>query len=133
MSYISCWILTSFVQLSRSIGLNDAVHVFSGGLSAADWSVRRIGGGGSMPTTDGTTAAAAAALTYIPSSRVTLRGRQSKVLENRDLCRIVTSYSIPKKRVDFYSIELYPFFLLFQSCHVVSADTNFLGYTCNKK
>ena len=53
----------------------------AGGLSAADWSVRRLGGGGSMPATDGTL-----------SSGVSLSGRQSKVLENRDLCRIVTSY-----------------------------------------
>ena len=48
-----------------------------------------------MSTTDGTTAAAAAVVT--PSSGVTLSGsRQSKVLENRDLCRIVVSY-IPKQ------------------------------------
>ena len=71
------------------------MHVFSGGLSAADWSVRGLGGGGSMPTT---TAAATAAVVVpdIPSTGVILRGRQSKVLENRDLCRIVASYSIPK-------------------------------------
>ena len=65
--------------------------VFLGGLSSADWSVRRLGGGGSMPTTDGT----AAAHSDIPSLGEFLRGRQSKVLENRDLCRIVGSY-IPK-------------------------------------
>ena len=64
---------------------------FPGGLSSADWSVRRLGGGGSMPTTDGT----AAALSNIPSPGIILNGRQSKVLENRDLCRIVGSY-IPK-------------------------------------
>ena len=79
------------VLFSRLIGLNDAVHIFSGGLSVADWSVRRLGGGGSMPATDGTTAA----VPDIPSTGFTLSGRQSKVLENRDLCRIVTSYSIP--------------------------------------
>ena len=93
------------VLFSRLIGLNDndAVHIFSGGLSVTDWSVRRLGGGGSMPATDGTTAAV---VPYIPSTGFTLSGRQSKkVLENRDLCRIVTSYSIPKKHVDFYSIE----------------------------
>ena len=82
------------VLFSRLIGLNDAVHIFSGGLSVADWSVRRLGGGGSMPATDGTTAAV---VPYIPSTGFTLSGRQSKkVLENRDLCRIVASYSIPK-------------------------------------
>ena len=70
-----------------------------GGLSAADWSVRGIGGGGSMPTTYGTTAAAAVIVVVpdFPSTGFTLSGgRQSKVLENRDLCRIVTSY-IPKQ------------------------------------
>ena len=63
-----------------------------GGLSSADWSVRRLGGGGLMPTTDDTAAAHA----DIPSSGVTpRRSRQRRVLENRDLCRIVGSY-IPK-------------------------------------
>ena len=62
-----------------------------GGLSSADWSVRRLGGGGLMPTTDGTAAAHADIL----SPGVTPRSRQRKVLENRDLCRIVGSY-IPK-------------------------------------
>ena len=58
------------------------------GLSAADWSIHS---GGSMPTTD----SSAAHLYIFPSSGVTLRGSKSKVLENRDLCRIVVSY-IPK-------------------------------------
>jgi hypothetical protein len=41
-----------------------------------------------MPTTDGT----AAAHSNIPSSGVVRRSRQRKVLENRDLCRIVSCY-----------------------------------------
>ena len=64
---------------------------FLGGLSSADWSVRRLSGGGSMHNTDGT----ATAHSDIVSSGVTRRSTQSKVLENRDLCRIVGSY-IPK-------------------------------------
>ena len=62
-----------------------------GGLSSADWSFRRLGGGGSMPATDDP----AAAVDITPSSRVARSRRMSKVLENRDLCRIVVSY-IPK-------------------------------------
>ena len=58
---------------------------------SADWSVRRLDGGGSMPNRDGTSTAHPT----IPSSGVTVNGRQSKVLENRDLCRIVGFY-IPK-------------------------------------
>ena len=78
--------------------------VLLGGLSSADWSVRMLGGGGSMPTTTtaaaaaaaATAAATAAAVPDFLSSKVTLSSRrQSKVLENRDLCRIITSY-IPK-------------------------------------
>ena len=63
---------------------------FPGGLSAADWNAR-----GSMPATDGP--ATAAAVPDIPSSGVTLMSviQKSKVLENRDLCRIVVAY-IPK-------------------------------------
>jgi hypothetical protein len=45
-----------------------------------------------MPTTDGHTATAHLDILL---SGVTLNGTQSKVLENRDLCRIVGSY-IPK-------------------------------------
>ena len=41
-----------------------------------------------MPTTDGT----ATAHSNIPSSGVTRRSRQRYVLENRDLCRIVSCY-----------------------------------------
>ena len=59
---------------------------FIGGLSSVDWSIRWLGGGGSMPPTEGTATA---------HSDITLSVRQSKVLENRDLCRIVGSY-IPK-------------------------------------
>ena len=70
-----------------------------GGLSAADWSVQRLGDDGLMPVSDGPAVAAfafaATAVPDIPSSGgVTLSGRQSKVLENRDLCRIVASYSL---------------------------------------
>ena len=78
--------------LLKSFSWLELCFFFSGGLSSADWSVRRLGGGGSMmPTTDGT----AAAPSTIPSPDVTLNGRQNKLLENRDLCRIVGSY-IPK-------------------------------------
>ena len=50
-----------------------------------------------MPATDGTTAAAAA-VPDIASSGVTLMSaiQKSKVLENRDLCRIVVAY-LPKR------------------------------------
>ena len=72
------------------------ICLFSGGLSSADWSVRRLGGGRSMPATESTTAA----VPDIPSSGVTLSGSKSKVLENRDLCRIVVSY-IPNR----YSLD----------------------------
>ena len=44
--------------------------------------------GGSMPATDGP----AIAHSDILSSGVTRRSRQRKVLENRDLCRIVVAY-----------------------------------------
>jgi hypothetical protein len=40
-----------------------------------------------MPTTDGPTTAS-----IPPSTGVTRRSKQSKVLENRDLCRIVSSF-----------------------------------------
>ena len=61
-----------------------------GGLSSADWSVRRPLGDGSMPTMDSTVV-----YTGIPSAAFTRSGRQRKVLENRDLCRIVVSF-VPK-------------------------------------
>ena len=86
MSYIFAGRLLCFLYIH---------NVFAGGLSAADWNVRGLGGGGSMPATDGTTTVAAAAVPDTPSSGVTLRGNKSKVLENRDLCLIVVSY-IPK-------------------------------------
>ena len=69
--------------------------VFLGGLSSADWSVCRLGGCGSMPTTDDGTATAHSAHSAhsdIPLSGVSRRSRQRKVLENRDLCRIVGSF-----------------------------------------
>ena len=69
---------------------NNILLSLVGGLSSTDWSVRGLSGGGSIAATDGTITP------YIPSSGFTLIGRQSKVLENRDLCRIVTSY-IPKR------------------------------------
>ena len=61
---------------------------FLGRLSSADWNVRRRGGGGSMATAND----AAVPLHNTPSSGITLRGRLGKVLENRDLCRMVTTY-----------------------------------------
>ena len=53
-----------------------------------------------MPTTDGT----ATAHSKMPSSAVTRRSRQRKVLENRDLCRIVSCY-IPSY-LDKCSVEM---------------------------
>ena len=76
------------VFLLTSFSCLELCFFVSGGLSSADWSVRRLGGGGSMPTTDGTAAAHS-------EIGVTRRSRQRKVLENRDLCRIVGSF-IPK-------------------------------------
>ena len=75
---------------SPSYDFHHVFHISVGGLSSADWSVRRLGGGGggSMP------AAAADGTAVLPSPGArTLSGRpQGKVLENRDLCRIVASY-----------------------------------------
>ena len=68
----------------------------TGDLSSADWSVRRLGGGGSLlSSTDDPATAAPAYAPGIQSSGVTRRSRQCKVLENRDLCRIVASF-IPR-------------------------------------
>ena len=83
-------ILSFFCGFTFFVYGNDAVNTFLGGLSAADWSVRRIGSGGSMPTTDGTIIAAA--VPDIPSSGNTRSSSMIKVLENRDLCRIVASF-----------------------------------------
>ena len=75
--------------------------ILVGGLSAADWNARRVDGGGSMPTRDGTAAAAAAAahpyavVQHVPPSGRIRRRNEIQVLENRDLCRIVSSF-IPK-------------------------------------
>lgn len=66
----------------------DVFCILVGGLSSADWSVRSLGGVCLIPTADGTAATNS-------STGVILSGRQSRVLENRDLCRIVASY-IPK-------------------------------------
>ena len=42
---------------------------------------------------------------YIPSLGVTRSSSLRKVLENRDLCRIVTSYIIPKKHTNLDSVK----------------------------
>ena len=73
---------------------DDDIIVCLDGLSAADWNIRsRVDGGGSMPLSDGTAALPNAM--RIPPSGVKRRRKDLKVLENRDLCRIVSSF-IPK-------------------------------------
>ena len=63
------------------------------GLSAADWNIRRVDAAGPMPPSDDTTAPPYEL--RIPPSGVKRRRKDLKVLENRDLCRIVSSF-IPK-------------------------------------
>ena len=75
--------------------------ILLGGLSSADWSVRRLGGGGSMPTTGDSLAACIPP----PSTGVTRRTKQSKVLENRDLCRIVASFLPKDPSIDYVEEE----------------------------
>lgn len=77
------------------------IFIFLGGFSSIDWSVRlsdppTSGSGGSMPAANGgeSTAMGTAAATAAPthSSGGVLSRRQSSVLENRDLCRMISSY-----------------------------------------
>ena len=63
-------------------------RAFEGGLSAADWGVRKLNGDVSMPITDD----AAVPLHNPASSVITPRGKPRKVFENRDLCRIVVTF-----------------------------------------
>ena len=62
------------------------------GLSSADWGVRNPSEDGLMPTTDDI----AAQPEQLSSSGLPRRSSHSKVLENRDLCRIVASF-LPNK------------------------------------
>ena len=84
--------------------------LFSAGFSSVDWSVRLSGphnnliapdtssGSGSMPTfTSGGESIAAAAHSH--DGVGVLSRRQSRVLENRDLCRIISFY-VPAPIVD---------------------------------
>ena len=65
---------------------DEDITVCLDGLSAADWNIRSSG-----PSSDGT--AALPNEMRIPPSGVKRRRKDLKVLENRDLCRIVSSFT----------------------------------------
>ena len=85
-----------YTMLCMHVLMYVCVYVYVGGLSSTDWSVRRLGGGGcgSMSATIDSTFAHHQPPPSSPAGVTTLLvGRQqSKVLENRDLCRIVASF-----------------------------------------
>ena len=93
------WSYDSYL-LKNSIKIIKASFFFSDGFASADWSVR--GSDGSIPpAADSSSPAVPVPVPYgeYLSSPVNYRRQHRKVLENRDLCRIVSSY-IPTDEID---------------------------------